>query len=63
MSQWYENVDIKISAHGEFLERPSTGTLTIERLESITIKISGSNTLCLFWLWISHRFCSFWLLV
>jgi hypothetical protein len=30
-----EHVDIKFSAHGAFLEYPSSGTLNTERLESL----------------------------
>jgi hypothetical protein len=33
-----KNVDIKFSAHDTFLEKPSSGTLKIERLESGIIK-------------------------
>jgi hypothetical protein len=29
-----KNVDIKLSTHNTFLEKPSSGTLKIERLES-----------------------------
>ena len=36
-------VDIKFSAHDTFLEKPSSGTLKIERLESGIIKNFGSN--------------------
>jgi len=32
--QFNKNVDIKISAHDAFLEKPSSGTLKIERFDS-----------------------------
>ena len=37
------NVNVKLSAHPEFLELPSSGTLKIERLESQIIQSFGSN--------------------
>ena len=40
----YENVDIKFSAHNAFLEKPSSGKLKTERLESqVIFKVFGSN--------------------
>ena len=35
-----KNVDIKISAHDTFLEKPSSGTFNIERLERYSKGIS-----------------------
>jgi hypothetical protein len=38
-----QNVDIKFSAHDTFLEKHSSGTLKIRRLESQAISSFGSN--------------------
>ena len=38
-----KNVNIKISAHGAFLDYPSAGTLKIERLENQKPLNFGSN--------------------
>jgi len=38
-----KNVDIKFSAHDALLEKPSSGTLKIDRLENQIIQSFGGN--------------------
>jgi hypothetical protein len=43
-----KNVDIQFSEHDAFLERHSSGTLEIERLESQIILNKSAKLLCLY---------------